>query len=159
MILMDHHITVANLRHVEMEHSIPVVSINHNREEASEEYEARMMGSLGLNNNYQRGGNKRSCDFCVKGDKYSERELSLHMTKQHLGLLFKCSVCPRSFQNWSDAQRHVSNSHKKVSNSMKTVITPNAPENLLKASCRLKKCRRSFVSLKCRLKNIITSFT
>ena len=146
---MDHR-SVANLKRVKMEHSIPVISINHREECAEESYdEARMMmGTWGINNNYQRGGNKRSCDFCVKGDKYSNQELNLHMKSHHLELLFKCSVCQRGFQDWSDAQRHVSNSHKAVSK--KSVLIPTAPENLLKASCRLKKCRRSFVSLKCR---------
>ena len=78
--------TGANLRHVKLEpcRSIPVVSINHNREEASEEYEARM--SWGLNNNYKPGGNKRSCDLCVKGDKYSDNELSNPMKLHHLDL-------------------------------------------------------------------------
>ena len=75
----------ANLRRVRLEpsHSIPVVSINNNREERSEMgYEARMMGSLAVNiNNNQRGGHKRNCDFCVKGDKYGDKELSLHMNE------------------------------------------------------------------------------
>ena len=150
MISMDLR-TATNLRHVQLEpcRSIPVVSINHNREEVGDEYEARMMGSWGLNNNYKPGGNKRSCDFCVKGDKYSDNELIHHMKLHHLDLLFKCSVCQKSFPNWTDAQKHVSNYHKTVTT--KTVITPTDPENLLKASCRLKKCRRSFVSKKCRL--------
>ena len=146
----------ANLRRVRLEpsHSIPVVSINNNREERSEMgYEARTMGSWTVNiNNNQRGGHKRNCDFCVKGDKFGDKELSLHMRSHHLEVLFKCSVCQKSFQNWTDAQRHVSYSHKGVSK--KTVLIPSAPENLLKATCRLKKCRRSFMSIKCRFKRL-----
>ena len=154
-ILMDPR-AGANLRRVRLEpsHSIPVVSINNNREERSEMgYEGRIMGSWAVNiNNNQRGGHKRNCDFCVKGDKYGDKELSLHMRSHHLDLLFKCSVCQKSFQNWTEAQRHVGNSHKGVSK--KTVLIPSAPENLLKATCRLKKCRRSFVSIKCRFTTI-----
>ena len=74
-ILMDPR-AGANLRRVRLEpsHSIPVVSINNNREERSEMgYEARMMGSWTINNN-QRGGHKRNCDFCVKGDKFVDNQ-------------------------------------------------------------------------------------
>ena len=136
----------ANLRRVRLEpsYSIPVVSINNNREERSEMgYEARME---------RRGGHKRNCDFCVKGDKFGDNELSIHMRTNHLDLMFKCLVCQKSFQNWTDAQSHDSSSHKGVSK--KTVLIPSAPENLLKATCRLKKCRRSFVSVKCRFTTI-----
>ena len=120
----------ANLRRVRLEprHSIPVISINNNREERSE------MG------------------YEATGDKFGDNELSIHMRTNHLDLMFKCSVCQKSFQNWTDAQRHVSSSHKGVSK--KTVLIPSAPENLLKATCRLKKCRRSFVSIKCRFTKI-----
>ena len=71
----------ANLRcdRLEPSHSIPVVSINNNREERSEiGYEARMMGSWTINNNW-RGEHKRNCDFCVKGDKFGDKELSVQI--------------------------------------------------------------------------------
>ena len=141
----------ATLRPVEMEcQSIPVVNINNNRVGSAEErYEARMVARPeGVNNNVLRGGT-RHCDFCVRSDKYTDKELDMHMKTNHNELLFKCTVCKSSFQNWLDALRHVRISHR--GGSTKSVITPTDPENLLTALCKLKKCRRSFVSLQCKL--------
>lgn len=65
--------------------------------------------------------------------------------KTHFSKLFKCSVCKFGFEKWVEAVRHVNNRHEAVAD--RRVLLPQSAEQLLAASCRLRRCRRQFLAL------------
>ena len=87
---------------------------------------------------------RKQCVFCVNNQKLTKREQEVHL-KTHFSKLFKCSVCKFGFEKWVEAVRHVNNRHEAVAD--RRVLLPQSAEQLLAASCRLRRCRRQFLAL------------
>jgi len=150
------HVLLSNLTTVKTEnfHPIPVVENSRNSQEESQSsscdfFESRMPAGLVSVNAQEKNNNSKTnvsyCNFCIKSQtKYNEKEYGEHLAT-HYDYLFKCSVCKYGFVTWNNAWKHVNNRHDEVKD--KTVIIPQDAQRLLNATCRMKKCRRTFFAV------------